>query len=332
MATLIPTLGSARFDTRGELRLAERTRDFMEDNTCIWHNLPIGPRGRHPDFVIAHPGQGLLVLEVKDWRLDTILSATKMEVELLTDRGPVRQINPLEQGRAYMFEVVRVLERDEPLVYDNAQAIFKGREMPVWRRLGIDARGRTTVLKINYRNTGQILSFAKQFAADVIGAPGVQGDDEAAVLIPEGGGREGPEPEVRRCVSFDAEVHAIAEWLSARKHAGYEWPQMAVLYPQHHIGDAFARIFRKREIPIDIARDHRNRVSVAVPAVRMLTMHASKGLEFPCVAIGGLGALGSSKTALEDDVRLTYVAITRATHEAFLTYSRISSLVERLIA
>lgn len=32
MATLIPSLGSARFDARGELRLAERLKDFLEDN------------------------------------------------------------------------------------------------------------------------------------------------------------------------------------------------------------------------------------------------------------------------------------------------------------
>jgi len=71
MATLIPSLGSAQFDSRGELRLAERLKDFLEDNSFIWNNLPMGPRGRHPDFVIVHPGRGLLVLEVKDWRLDT---------------------------------------------------------------------------------------------------------------------------------------------------------------------------------------------------------------------------------------------------------------------
>jgi superfamily I DNA/RNA helicase len=50
------------------------------------------------------------------------------------------------------------------------------------------------------------------------------------------------------------------------------------------------------------------------------------------VATGGLGALGRHGTANEDDVRLTTVAITRATHEAFLTYSRVSALVERLVA
>jgi hypothetical protein len=45
MATLIPSLGSARFDSRGELRLAERLKDFLEENAYIWHNLPMGPRG-----------------------------------------------------------------------------------------------------------------------------------------------------------------------------------------------------------------------------------------------------------------------------------------------
>src|SRR5688500_9414300 len=98
MATLIPSLGSARFDSRGELRLAERLKDFLEENAYIWHNLPMGPRGRHPDFVIVHPAKGLLVLEVKDWRMDTIASATKSDVELVTTSGSVRTISPFEQA------------------------------------------------------------------------------------------------------------------------------------------------------------------------------------------------------------------------------------------
>ena len=86
MAILIPSLGFARFDTRGELRLAERLKDFLEENAVVWHNLPVGPRSRHPDFIIVHPANGLLVLEVKDWRLELIASADKTKVELLTSR------------------------------------------------------------------------------------------------------------------------------------------------------------------------------------------------------------------------------------------------------
>lgn len=76
MSTLIPSLGSARFDARGELRLAERLKDCLEDNAWVWHNIPVGPFGRHPDFVALHPVQSIVVLEVKDWRLDTIGNAS----------------------------------------------------------------------------------------------------------------------------------------------------------------------------------------------------------------------------------------------------------------
>jgi len=38
----------------------------------VWHNIPVWPFGRHPDFVTLHPQQGIVVLEVKDWHKDTI--------------------------------------------------------------------------------------------------------------------------------------------------------------------------------------------------------------------------------------------------------------------
>ncbi len=216
------------------------------------------------------------------------------------------------------------------IVYDDAQAIYKGRKRPVWKQLGIEAAGRTTVLKVNYRNTAQILRFARKFAADVIGAPGVCAGDESAILMPEDGGREGVEPVVRQCVSHDGEAHAIAEWLLNRKAAGYQWGQMAVLYPRHFIGERFGKILAKSGIPINVAKDHGNRIQTERDEVRFLSMHNAKGLEFPCVAIGGLGELKKAED-IEDDIRLTYVAITRATHEAFITYSNMSELVGRLV-
>jgi hypothetical protein len=128
MATLIPSLGSARFDSRGELRLAERLKDFLEENAYIWHNLPMGPRGRHPDFVIVHPGKGLLVLEVKDWRLDTIASANKSEVELVTTSGAVRTTSPFEQARGYMFDVMKLIQSDGMLLHPPGHA-YQGKSI-----------------------------------------------------------------------------------------------------------------------------------------------------------------------------------------------------------
>src|SRR6186713_285446 len=128
MATLIPSLGTARFDSRGELRLAERLKDFLEENAYIWHNLPMGPRGRHPDFVIVHPAKGLLVLEVKDWRLDTIASANKSDVELVTTAGVVRTTSPFEQARQYMFEVMKLIQSDGMLLHPPGHA-YQGKSI-----------------------------------------------------------------------------------------------------------------------------------------------------------------------------------------------------------
>jgi hypothetical protein len=58
-----------------ERRFAARLRQFLEDDYLCWYNVPLGPKHRHPDFVILHPGRGLLVLEIKDWTLDTIFKA-----------------------------------------------------------------------------------------------------------------------------------------------------------------------------------------------------------------------------------------------------------------
>jgi superfamily I DNA/RNA helicase len=129
----------------------------------------------------------------------------------------------------------------------------------------------------------------------VIGAPGTTADDEHAILLPEDAGRQGQVPDVRQCVCIDAEAHCVAEWFLGRKKAGYEWPQMACLY----------------EVPIDMAKNNRNRVSTKQVAVRLLSMHTAKGLEFPCVAIAGLGLLGRHGEPVEECVRLTYVGVTR---------------------
>lgn len=56
-------------------------------------------------------------------------------------------------------------------------------------------------------------------------------------------------------------------------------PQMAVLTPAHDIGKRLAAVFAKHGIPLDVAKENRNRVSVDKPAVRLLSMHSANGSE-----------------------------------------------------
>ena len=80
MAKMIPNLGSIRDKdiTRGERRLGRVLEGLLEDDYTVWYDIPVGRKRRYPDFIILHPGRGLLFLEVKDWHLSTLKSITKV--------------------------------------------------------------------------------------------------------------------------------------------------------------------------------------------------------------------------------------------------------------
>lgn len=89
MATLIPALNSClRRMTSGERRLAQRLVDKLEDDYLCWYEVPVGKRQElNPDFIILHPRRGILVLEIKDWQIDTIKEIDRESVRLLTPKG-----------------------------------------------------------------------------------------------------------------------------------------------------------------------------------------------------------------------------------------------------
>jgi len=116
MATLIPSLGScSQRMTPGERRLAQRLEAFLEDDYLLWYDVPIGEKQLHPDFLILHPDRGLFILEVKDWRLDTIAAMTRSQVTLHPNGKKVQ--NPLEQARTYAHHICQLLEHDPELVH-----------------------------------------------------------------------------------------------------------------------------------------------------------------------------------------------------------------------
>ena len=116
MATLIPAIGTcASRMTSGERRLAERLEQKLEDDYLLWYDVPVGPKQTHPDFVVIHPRRGMLILETKDWRLDTIRRATRQMWEIVPDGQLKVVINPLAQARHCAIQVVNAFERDSQL-------------------------------------------------------------------------------------------------------------------------------------------------------------------------------------------------------------------------
>ncbi|MCE5233898.1 MAG: 3'-5' exonuclease [Mizugakiibacter sp.] len=106
--------------TPGEKRLASRLEDKLDADYLCWYDVPVGPRQRHPDFVVFHPSRGFLILEVKDWKLESIAEMDPNSATLHTERGRAVVANPARQAREYAMEVKTLLERDPALRHPEA--------------------------------------------------------------------------------------------------------------------------------------------------------------------------------------------------------------------
>ena len=599
MATVIPALSTcvSRM-TQGERRTAERLEQKLDEDYLVWYDVPVGPKHAHPDFVVLHPRRGLLILEVKDWRLETIRSATKQPWELLV-QGVLKSVpNPIEQARHYAHQVVDALSKDDRLtnserklafpwsygvvlthitrkqfegaelnlaiephrvicsdemvatvepedfqsrlwamfptllrgvlslpqidrvrwilfpevrvntqiglfsaqdsagemlpdimramdlqqeqlarsmgeghrvihgvagsgktmilsyraeylaktcasakpilvlcynqplavkldalmtakglaakvhvrnlhkwcrqqlvaygqalpaqspdmfdhmvsgvirgvdrgqipsgqyqavlideghdfeaawlklatqmvdpatnsllvLYDDAQSIYQRRRALkfTFKSVGIHAQGRrTTILRINYRNTRQILQLASMVAAGLLKSED-SADDGVPLVHPVSCGREGHPPVVIQLPSLRDEAIKIAELLSAAHQEGYAWGDMAIICRHYAEMERCAAVLRHRQLPHEV-RKGSGTFNPLADTIKLLTMHVSKGLEFPVVAISGMGQMPADGVDEADEARLFYVAATRATQRLFIPLSGESKFATRLI-
>lgn len=219
------------------------------------------------------------------------------------------------------------------LLYDDAQAIYGQKRPPgfSFKRLGIQAQGRTTILRVNYRNTDEIQGCAYEFAKDVL-TPASSDDDGVPLVKPEMAGRRGPPPQVIRLSSLRAEASHIAEQLSLRHANGIAWNHMAVLYGPRFVAEQLTTALASRDMPFDWLKDRSSkRRDSQRDSIKVITLHSSKGLEFPVVAIAGLGFMPYIEHNFVDEARLLYVGMTRATEELLMTASQGSAFVDRLV-
>ncbi|WP_426702481.1 3'-5' exonuclease [Rhodanobacter sp. Col0626] len=608
MATLIPTRNSClpRM-TGGEKRVSERLEQKLEDDYLLWYDVPVGVKQRHPDFVVFHPRRGLLVLEVKDWKADTIRHADSTQFTLVTERGLVKENNPLLQARAYALEIGVVLERDSALrhpggsryagklimpwawgvvlanitrkqfdegalgevlpghlvicrdelyetvdaeafqerlwamfpqvfpvaltlpqidrvrwhlfpelrveagsgqfglfgptdaavrpleipdlikvmdaqqeqlarsiggehriihgvagsgktmilgframqlaremtrpilvlcynktlaarleqligerglsekvqvynfhkwcrkmltayhaplpagsgkafvdalppaviagvdsgliprfqygavlideghdfepdwyklivqmidpvtnsllvLYDDAQNIYgqADRRKISWKSLGVQAQGRTTILKLNYRNTLEILSVARVFAHDLLESRS-DDDDGVPLIAPESAGRRGAVPELVRTDTARAQMDVLVARLRDEHAHGRPYAEMAVIYRNQWEGEKLQEVLKRLDIPSRLADNAgKHSLFVVEDSVKLVTMHSSKGLEFPFVIIPGIGGLPKEGQTEADEARLLYVAMTRATEHLLLIHHDDSVFSKRI--
>lgn len=218
------------------------------------------------------------------------------------------------------------------VLYDDAQSIYQGKRRRFnFASVGVQAQGRTSVLRLNYRNTAEVLALALLCAQDLMTQPTGAAEDDMPVAQPASAGRRGAMPVLIEARHAQQEAELLAERLAAAHAAGTPLDEMAVLCRTRAQMRPIERALAARGLPLQSMNSPGfRRFDWRTGAIKLVTLHSAKGLEFSLVCVAGLHLLPLRDESLEDALRLLYVAMTRATRELVLSAHGSGPLVERV--
>ncbi|MEE9355117.1 MAG: 3'-5' exonuclease [Methylococcaceae bacterium] len=246
----------------------------------------------------------------------------------------------IDEGHDFQAEwlelVVQMLDPDTNsllFLYDDAQSLYKKSQKLDFTlsSVGIEARGRTTILRVNYRNTEEIIRFAYNFSKRYFDISKSK-DEQIPLIEPESIGRHGPSPYIKECMTLSGEAKYIARTCRRLYKDGTPWNEMAILYRSKKLLPAIKLAFEEMTIPIQLITSKKAKEAYCTldNKVKILTMHSSKGLEFPFVAIPAVDLMPFTKEKESDAAKLLYVAMTRSTDKLLLTHSSVSPFIQQL--
>lgn len=288
--------------------------------------------------------------QIKTYHLDIIQSESpywERQVETVINgvasgRIPKGQYGALLIDEGHDFEaewLTLVTQMIDPetnsllLLYDDAQSIYKKKSSLDFSlaSVGIQAQGRTTVLRLNYRNTREILSFSYQFAKQYFDDSNTK---DIPLIHPESAGITGTHPVVKKFSTMDQEVEYAIKCLVHWQKNGYSWSDIAIIYPCKHIGTKVADALKNQQIPYILlaSSEHKKQYNPTKNVVNVLPIPSSKGLEFKTVVILNSSNIPKHSENRAEDIRRLYVGMTRATHNLLTTYHKENELSESLEA
>lgn len=207
---------------------------------------------------------------------------------------------------------------------DLGQRIF---QQPFsWKALGVDVRGRSRTLRVNYRTSHQIRMRADRLldksTSDVDGNAEDRSDTVSVF--------NGPAPEVQTFANASAECAAAGKWIADKAKAGvlpHEFGLFVRSPAQLDRAKAAVKVSGLSGTVLD------ERVETARGQVSICTMHLAKGLEFRAVVvmacddevipqqnrIENVGDEADLQEVYDTERHLLYVACTRARDHLMVT-------------
>ena len=277
-----------------------RPRISREQRRAAWPIFRAFQRGLKKRNLLTFEGaihQARLAVEQgKFTRYDRVLVDEVQDFSLEALRL-VRAISPIDE------------HAPDPLctVGDGHQRIYRSK-IPL-SRAGIEIRGRSWRLKINYRTSEQIRKFAQGILQ------GVEIDDlngGTASTVGDHSVFKGPEPMIEKCKNEKAEAEAVVAWVQMlREERGLETHEICVTPYKPAIRTALTTA----GIATYELKPREEDPGANEAGVRMGTMKRIKGLEFRAVALACAAPIRSMNHITDSPIQdrcERYVAATRA--------------------
>ncbi|MGQ9951347.1 UvrD-helicase domain-containing protein [Pseudomonas aeruginosa] len=227
------------------------------------------------------------------------------------------------------FELIRAAvaeaENDLFIVGDAHQRIY--RHKVVLSRAGIEVRGRSRSLKVNYRTTDEIRQWA---CAQLEGCAVDDLDGNADSLRGYRSLTHGDVPDIIESVSLQDDVSHVQAILKQLQEDGMELRQICITARTNDDVDGIARALQQSGVAC-LKLENSTADDPAVPGVRLATMHRIKGLEFSVVILAAYKGAANyadqfsrdEDAGVSEDTELSercllHVAATRAKRNLFL--------------
>ena len=207
---------------------------------------------------------------------------------------------------------------------DLGQRIF---QQPFsWKSLGVDIRGRSRTLRINYRTSHQIRAQADRLLGPVVtDVDGNTEDRSDTVSV-----FNGPPPVILTHKDESAEIKAVGNWMTERARAGVLPHEFGVFVRSAAQLNRAQAAVKESGLAFKILDEHVETIS---GHVAISTMHLAKGLEFRAVVVMAcddeiiplqerietVGDDADLQEVYDTERHLLYVACTRARDHLLVT-------------
>jgi rhodanese-related sulfurtransferase len=217
------------------------------------------------------------------------------------------------------------------ILYDDAQSIYqKTRQKFDFANVGISAVGRTSVFKLNYRNTAEVLALAAHCAQN-LQTELVETEEQIQNVQPASAGRHGPMPIFLEAVNGLQEADWIAKRVATACAEGTAPSDIAVLCRLKKQMDTIEHAIAGWGVRCQsMGHPDFHSFDWSVPSVKLITLHSATGLEFPLVFVAGLDCMPLMNEPMDDALRLLYVGMTRTTHTLVLSAAGPSAMVQQV--